>query len=101
MSDVALEPHENGIVLPVQAQPRAKKNGIVGCHNGALKVQVTQAPEKGKANDALKKVIARSLGLRKSQVSLLSGATSTSKKFLVTDTTVSELRTQIETAMNP
>ncbi len=77
MADLVLEAHENGTILPVQAQPKAKKNGLAGCHDGALKVQVTQAPEKGKANGALEKVIAKSLGLKKSQVALLSGATST------------------------
>ena len=99
MADVFLETFENGTILPVQAQPRAKRNGIAGFHDGALKFQVTQAPEKGKANDALRTVIAKSLGLRKSQITLLSGASSTRKKFLVTDITVADLRTQIETAL--
>ncbi|MBI1311783.1 DUF167 domain-containing protein [bacterium] len=99
MDDVALEAHEQGTVLPVQAQPRAKKNGIAGCHDGALKVQVTQAPEKGKANDALVKVIAKELGLRKSQLQLLSGATSTRKKFLVAGVSAAALRNQIETVL--
>ena len=98
MSDVALEAHENGTVLPVQAQPKAKKNGLAGCHDGALKVQVTQAPENGKANDALEKVIAKSLGLKKSQVSLLSGATSTRKKFLIAGVSVADVESRIETA---
>ena len=100
MSDVALEAHEQGVVLPVQAQPRAKKNGIAGCHDGALKVQVTQAPEKGRANDALVKVIAKGLGLRKSQVQLLSGATSTRKKFLVSGVSLAELQQQIAAALS-
>lgn len=99
MNEVALDAHEQGVVLPVQAQPRAKKNGISGCHDGALKVQVTQVPEKGKANDALVKAIAKELDLRKSQVQLLSGATSTRKKFLVTGVGIPELQKQIETVL--
>ena len=99
MSDVALEAHENGTVLPVQAQPKAKKNGLAGCHDGALKVQVTQAPEKGKANGALEKVIAKSLGLKKSQVALLSGATSTRKKFLIAGVAIADLQSRIEAAL--
>ena len=99
MADVLLEAHENGTVLPVQAQPKAKKNGLAGCHDGALKVQVTQAPEKGKANSALEKVIAKSLGLKKSQVSLLSGATSTRKKFLIAGVSVADVESRIEMAL--
>ncbi len=99
MAGVFLEAHENGTVLPVQAQPKAKKNGLAGCHDGALKVQVTQAPEKGKANGALEKVIAKLLGLKKSQVSLLSGATSTRKKFLLAGVSVADVQSRIETAL--
>lgn len=55
---------DEGIVLPVKAHAGARKNGITGEHAGALKVSVTQAPEKGKANKALAKVIASDLGLR-------------------------------------
>ena len=47
---VQIEPHPQGVVIAVRAQPGAKKNGITGEHDGALKVSVTQAPEKGKAN---------------------------------------------------
>jgi uncharacterized protein len=80
---IQIEPHPEGVVIAVRAQPGAWKNGITGEHDGALKVSVTQAPEKGKANKALIEVIAKGLGLKKSQVSLLSGETSQRKKFLL------------------
>lgn len=84
--DVTLEQTDAGVILPVQAHPRARKNGITGAHDGALKVSVTQAPEKGKANDALIQVLAKQLGLKKSQINLVSGQTSTRKKFLLSAT---------------
>ena len=92
---VQLEPHAEGVVLPVRAQPGAKKNGITGEHDGALKVSVTQAPEKGKANKALVEVLAKALGLKKSQVSLLSGETSGRKKFLLSNVEVEEVRDRL------
>jgi len=70
-------------VIAVRAQPGAKKNGITGEHDGALNVSVTQAPEKGKANKAIVEVLAKQLGLKKSQVSLLSGQTTQQKRFLL------------------
>ncbi len=88
---VEISPHPDGALLPVQAQPKARKNGVVGEHAGALKVAVTQAPEKGKANDALAKVLAEELGLKKSQVRLVSGETSTKKVFLISSISVEEL----------
>ena len=93
---IELEESANGVLLPVQAQPKARKNGLVGIHNGRLKVAVTQAPEKGKANDALVKVLASSLGLRRSQIELVSGAISSKKTFLITDVTIPELRQRID-----
>jgi uncharacterized protein YggU (UPF0235/DUF167 family) len=57
---------------------------------------VTQAPEKGKANDALVEVLASSLGLRRSQIELVSGATSSRKTFLVTGVEIQELQRRID-----
>ena len=92
---IALEPHADGTVLPVRAQPGARRNEIRGEQDGALKVCVTQSPEKGKANKAIVELLSKSLGLKKSQLELLSGETSHHKKFLVRDVTPDELRQRI------
>ncbi|MCX5643831.1 MAG: DUF167 domain-containing protein [Phycisphaerae bacterium] len=47
---LSIEPHPEGAILPVRAQPGARRNEIRGEQDGALKVCVTQSPEKGKAN---------------------------------------------------
>ena len=93
---IDLEPHAEGVLLPVRAQPGAKRNEIRGVQDGMLKVSVTQAPEKGKANKALAEVLAKGLGLRKSQVELVGGETSSHKRFLVRGVSVEELRAAIE-----
>jgi uncharacterized protein (TIGR00251 family) len=80
---ISLEPHAEGTILPVRAHPGARRNEIGGHQNGMLKVSVTQAPEKGKANKALVALLARQLSLRKSQIELLSGETSSQKRFLI------------------
>jgi uncharacterized protein YggU (UPF0235/DUF167 family) len=54
-----------------------------GVAGAALKVAVAAAPEKGKANRAICRVLAEALALRPSQVSLHSGATSRDKKVRV------------------
>ena len=83
-------------MIAVRAQPGAKKNGITGEHDGALKVSVTQAPEKGKANKAIVEVLARQLGLKKSQVSLLSGQTTQQKRFLLSGVDEAEVRNMLK-----
>lgn len=75
--------HPDGVILPVRAQPGARRNEVRGIQDGVLKVCVTQAPEKGKANKAIVEVLAKWLGVRKSQIELISGETASQKKFLV------------------
>ena len=92
---IALEPHAEGVVLPVRAHAGARGSGIRGEQAGALKVSVTQAPEKGKANKAIVQVLAQELEVRRSQILLLSGETSAQKKFLVRGLTAEELRQRL------
>jgi hypothetical protein len=93
---IAFEAHRDGTILPVRAHPGARRNEIRGEQEGTLKVSVTQSPEKGKANKALIEMLAKSLGLKKSQLELLSGETSPQKRFLVRGVSPAELRTRIE-----
>jgi uncharacterized protein (TIGR00251 family) len=88
---IELEPHAEGVILPLRAQPGAKRNEIRGEQDGMLKVSVTQIAEKGKANKALLEVLAKGLGLRKAQVALLSGETSSHKRILVRGVTREQL----------
>ena len=87
---IAFEECAEGIIVPVKAQPGARRNGLAGVHAGALKVQVTQAPEKGKATEAVLETLAKSLNLKRSQVSLVSGATSPQKRVLIAGLSAAE-----------
>lgn len=99
MCSVELTADRDGVLLPVHAQPGARRNGIVGVHAGRLKVAVTQAPEKGKANDAIIAVLADDLALKRSQISLASGPTNSRKVFRVRDLTVDELAERIASCL--
>jgi len=98
---IALEAHADGTILPVRAQAGARRNGLKGAHAGGLQVAVTQAPEKGKANQAIIVVLAKELGLKRSQFELLSGAASPQKKFLVRGIHPTDLAERIEQALAP
>lgn len=93
---IDLRPHSEGVLLPVKASPAARQNGIQGVHAGHLKVAVTAAPEKGKANKALVEVIAKQLGLRKSDVQLMQGETASQKQFLIRGLSVEELQARLQ-----
>ena len=85
--------------MPIRAQPGAKANALRGVHGGMLKVAVTQVAEKGKANEAVVETVAKFLGLARSQVELVGGATSRVKKVLIRGVTVDDLRARIEAVL--
>jgi uncharacterized protein (TIGR00251 family) len=95
---ILLQQTEAGVVLPVRAQPNAKKNGLTGERNGALKVAVTTPPQDGRANAALIEVLAEALGVKRAEVELLRGATSRDKVFLIRGTTVEEMNIRLNQA---
>ena len=92
---VKLEQDPRGVIVPVRAQAGAKRNAITGIHDGMLRVAVTVAPEKGKANRAIIAVLSEAIGVPKSSIQLLSGETSTRKRFLVTGQDLNELQAQL------
>lgn len=92
---IPLGAHAAGVILPVRAQPGARVNAVRGEHQGALKVAVTQAPEKGKANRAVIEVLCRALKLSRSQFTLISGETSHDKRFVVSGISAAELTTRL------
>jgi uncharacterized protein len=92
---IAITDHAEGCVLPVRAQPGARRQGVQGEQNGALKVAVSAPPQDGRANQALVEVLRDVLGVKRSQVELLSGATAREKRFLIRGLTRKELEARV------
>jgi len=95
-----IEQTPDGAVIRVKALPGSRSNEVRGEQDGMLKVSVTQIPEKGKANKAVQEQLAKRLGLRKSQVRLISGETNPLKRFLVTGLTIEELRERVHALLD-
>ena len=90
--------HARGSVLPVRAQPGAKRDAVLGARAGALRVAVTAAPERGKANEAIVAVLAVALGCRRSQIAILNGESARDKRFLIEGLTPVEVRARLDGA---
>jgi hypothetical protein len=74
--------------LAIRVTPRSSKPGIGGWREGAdgreeLEVRVAEAPADGAANDALVKLLAKALGISRSQVEIISGHASRHKRVVV------------------
>ena len=72
---VAAAPDSSGAVrVRVKVVPGSSRTRIVGLLGDDLKVQVAAAPEGGKANDALCRLLAEALGVPPRQVVVVEGA---------------------------
>jgi uncharacterized protein (TIGR00251 family) len=82
------ESSKNGCVVRIKLSPSASFCGFGELFVNAdgqtyLKAYITVAPEKGKANKEIIKVLAKELGISKQQIELISGATTHIKKFYI------------------
>ncbi len=69
-----------GAQIAVRVTPKASRNRIT-CEDGVIRVYVTTVPEGGKATKEVVKLLARALGVPKSSLTLIRGATSRDKVF--------------------
>ena len=92
---ITIAQHAEGSLLPVRAQPGARKSAVVGEHGGTLKVAVTAPPEDGRANEAITDLLRDWLELKRSQVELIGGKTNRNKQFLIRGLTPDELATRM------
>jgi uncharacterized protein len=75
----------DGETLVVRVKPSSRKGPLVEvAEDGALTIYVQERAVEGKANDAVTKLLAAHLGVPKSRVELVSGATSRVKRFHIT-----------------
>ncbi|HEY4689661.1 MAG TPA: DUF167 domain-containing protein [Anaerolineae bacterium] len=94
MSGWALRESDGGVTFAVRVIPRAGRNEVAGVQGDALKVKLAAPPVEGAANAALIEFLAERLGVRKSDVSILSGDRSRNKIVRVERVT----REQVEKA---
>jgi uncharacterized protein YggU (UPF0235/DUF167 family) len=70
--------------------PRAASTEIAGVHDGAVRIRVAAAPEKGKANAAAAAALSAALGAL--PVRLERGAASRRKRFVVVGASAAQVR---------
>lgn len=75
----------------IRVLPRASKSEIAGEHDGMLKVRIASPPVDGAANAELIKLIAKSFGVAKSDVEIVGGQTSRTKRIRINGVTAREM----------
>lgn len=71
------------LIVQVQVQPRASREGVAGVIGDSLKIRLTAPPIEGQANTELIVLLAKLFGVPKNRVTLLRGGTSRRKQLRI------------------
>ena len=81
------------MIFNIRVVPRASKSEIVGEVEGNLKVRISAPPVDGAANEEVVRLLAKAFGVAKSNVAIVSGQTSKTKRIRITGVTAAQLQT--------
>jgi hypothetical protein len=90
-----LQVTDTGVLVRVRVQPRASTERPEGVYGDQLRLRVTAPPVGGAANTACIALLAKILGVRRSQVCLQTGAKSRDKVFHIAGLTSAEVATAL------
>ena len=88
---MTLEAAAEGAVA-IRVQPRSPNDSVAGERQGAILIRLKAPPVDGEANGALLRFVARRLGVRQRDVTLVRGQTSRSKWIQVDGMNAAEVR---------
>jgi len=92
MTNPAIQKVDGGVVFTAKILPGSSgPTRFCGLLDGMVKVKVSAAPERGKANKCLIKFLAKQLNVKQNAVSIISGQTSPVKHVEVSGITADKL----------
>ena len=83
MAEATIQEVDGAVVFTAKIVPGSSRTAVCGLLDGVLKVKVSAAAERGKANRCLIEFLAKQLGVKKKAVSIISVRTNTVKKMQV------------------
>ncbi len=84
MSGFRIEQVGEDVLIWIKAVPGASRDEITGVIGDRLKVRISAPPEGGKANRAIRKLVAQALGVKTQHVTIEKGQTKAQKVLRVT-----------------
>ena len=84
MDEPEIQQLDDAVIFTVKVVPGSSKTQTAGLLNGMIKIRISAAPEKGKANKALIDFIAEQLDVKSTAVSIISGLRTAVKRVQVT-----------------
>ncbi|MBU4370600.1 MAG: YggU family protein [Proteobacteria bacterium] len=92
---IPLRETETGVVFRIRVVPRALRREPVGIRDDALKLRITAPPVEGKANRECVRMLAELLGVKRTQVAIISGHASRTKTVAVEGVKAKEIAARI------
>lgn len=86
-----------GIVFDVRVLPRSRHDAIEGEYSGALKVRLTAPPVDDRANDGLRRLLAKRLNVPISAVRIVAGEKRMTKRIEITGAAPAQILELIST----
>jgi hypothetical protein len=80
---LSIKAKDGGVVLRLRVQPKSSRNDFSVDAEGQFRLAITAPPVDGQANKAVLQVLAKTLGVPKRAVQLISGDTSRNKTVFI------------------
>jgi len=90
-----------GVRLRLRVKPGGRRQRLIGAYGGALKLEVSAAPERGRANAAVIRLLSEALSIRPNQVEIVAGASSQDKVAVLAGCSVEEITNRLAAADIP
>lgn len=84
-----------GVGLTLKVVPNASRSRVLGVWDVALRVAVAAPAEGGRANDAVIRLLADALRVRKADVAIVSGLSKPLKQIMISGLAIAEVRERI------
>lgn len=86
---------DGALTFSIRVVPRASRSEVVGIHDGALKIRIASPPVDGAANAEIVRFLAKTFGVSKSDIFIISGETSKNKRIKVENLSKSSFEEKI------
>ena len=95
LENIQLRDTDAGVIIPVKVVPGSSRDKVAGVLGDRLKITTSAAAEKGRANAAVAKTLAKALSVSPKDVTLIAGPTNPRKEFLVNGLTAEGCRRRL------
>ena len=83
MAELTIDEIDGGVVFSAKIVPSGSKTCLCGLLGDKLKIKVSAAPEKGRANKCLLDFLSKKLAVKKNNLTIIAGQTSRVKRIRV------------------